>query len=36
MGSLKGATINTPSMLAVEDYLFALDWAKKTRWQKMA
>jgi phosphoserine aminotransferase len=24
----KGATINTPSMLAVEDYLFALDWAR--------
>lgn len=24
----KGATINTPSMLAVEDYLFALNWAK--------
>jgi phosphoserine aminotransferase len=23
-----GETINTPSMLAVEDYLFALDWAK--------
>ena len=23
-----GATINTPSMLAVEDYLFALGWAK--------
>jgi len=27
-GIFKGATINTPSMLAVEDYLFALDWAK--------
>ena len=27
-GVFKGATINTPSMLAVEDYLFALDWAK--------
>jgi phosphoserine aminotransferase len=27
-GRFKGATINTPSMLAVEDYLFALDWAK--------
>ncbi|WP_084861663.1 phosphoserine transaminase [Salibaculum halophilum] len=24
----EGATINTPSMLAVEDYLFALGWAK--------
>jgi phosphoserine aminotransferase len=27
-GIFKGDTINTPSMLAVEDYLFALDWAK--------
>jgi len=27
-GIFKGATINTPSMLAVEDYLVALDWAK--------
>jgi len=27
-GIFKGETINTPSMLAVEDYLFALDWAK--------
>lgn len=27
-GIFKGATINTPSMLAVEDYLFALGWAK--------
>lgn len=27
-GIFEGATINTPSMLAVEDYLFALDWAK--------
>jgi len=26
-GIFEGATINTPSMLAVEDYLFALDWA---------
>ncbi len=24
----EGATINTPSMLAVEDYLLALDWAR--------
>jgi phosphoserine aminotransferase len=24
-----GATINTPSMLAVEDYLLALDWARQ-------
>jgi phosphoserine aminotransferase len=24
-----GATINTPSMLAVEDYLVALDWARQ-------
>lgn len=28
-GIFTGATINTPSMLAVEDYLVALDWAKK-------
>ncbi|GHF57423.1 phosphoserine transaminase [Seohaeicola zhoushanensis] len=28
-GIFKGETINTPSMLAVEDYLVALDWAKK-------
>jgi len=27
-GIFEGETINTPSMLAVEDYLFALDWAK--------
>lgn len=27
-GIFKGATINTPSMLAVEDYLVALDWAR--------
>lgn len=27
-GIFQGETINTPSMLAVEDYLFALDWAK--------
>ena len=25
----EGATINTPSMLAVEDYLVALDWARR-------
>ncbi|THD76641.1 phosphoserine transaminase [Thalassobius vesicularis] len=28
-GIFKGETINTPSMLAVEDYLVALDWARK-------
>jgi len=27
-GVFRGETINTPSMLAVEDYLFALDWAR--------
>jgi len=26
-GIFKGDTINTPSMLAVEDYIFALEWA---------
>jgi phosphoserine aminotransferase len=27
-GIFKGETINTPSMLAVEDYIFALEWAE--------
>jgi phosphoserine aminotransferase len=26
----EGETINTPSMLCVEDYIVALEWAKKT------
>ena len=29
-GVFKGETINTPSMLAVEDWLFCLDWAERT------
>ena len=28
-GIFKGETINTPSMLAVQDWLFCLDWAEK-------
>jgi phosphoserine aminotransferase len=27
-GIFEGETINTPSMLALEDYIVALDWAK--------
>ena len=27
-GIFRGETINTPSMMAVEDFLFALDWAQ--------
>jgi phosphoserine aminotransferase len=28
-GIFQGETINTPSMLAVEDYIFALEWAQR-------
>ena len=30
-GIFKGETINTPSMLAVEDYIWALEWARACR-----
>ena len=30
-GIFKGETINTPSMLAVEDVIFALEWAQSLR-----
>jgi phosphoserine aminotransferase len=33
-GIFKGETINTPSMLAVEDYLVSLKWAKSLGGQK--
>ncbi|MDB5690384.1 MAG: phosphoserine aminotransferase, partial [Sphingomonas bacterium] len=29
-GIFKGETINTPSMLAVEDYIWSLEWARET------